>query len=95
MARESRKPGQAITGMDIGGEIARTLGLPLGTNLIQICIGLDEAVEVICRYFPDAEAAERLLQVFRRYRVVPADEVGISMTPGESFRMPIQHTQER
>ena len=95
MEQNRRGTGQPISGFTIGASVAEALGLPKGTNLIQIRIGLDEAVEVICRYYPDMEAAERLLQVFRRYRVIPADEVGLGMTPGASVRMPINHTGER
>lgn len=94
MARDERGTGQPITGMDIGGQLAEALGLPRGTNLIQIRVGLDEVVEVICRYYPDAEAVERMYAVFRRYHVIPADEYGLGMTPGASVRMPIHHKAE-
>ena len=66
--------------------------LPRGTTLIQIRIGLDEAVKVICRYYPDEEAGLKLYEVFQRYHVVPADDVGVGRPPGASMRLPVTHT---
>jgi hypothetical protein len=94
MAGQQRKPGQAMTGMDIGGKIAEALGLPPETNLIQIRIGLNEVVEVIVRYYPDQSAMDALYQVFQRFHVIPADEYGLGKGPGFTVQMPIKHSVE-
>jgi len=59
----------AITGVGIGIEIARALGLPPETTDIQINIGMETPVTVVCRYYPDAAAMERVLAIVRRYHL--------------------------
>jgi hypothetical protein len=61
----------AIPGYAIGRDIAQALGLPAETTLIQITVGLDAAVEVLCRYFPTQEATAQAVQLLQHYHLVP------------------------
>src|SRR5262245_24843484 len=63
----------AVSGFAIGGEIAKALGLPPETTDIQINIGLDEAVTVVCRFYPSAAGLQQVLETLRRYHLQEAD----------------------
>ena len=85
----------AVSGLQIGKHLQEALGLPAETNLIQIRIGLDEAVEVLCRYYPTREAMERCVHVLQTYQLVPVgdpvliDDIQEPLDPGA------EHTAEK
>lgn len=85
----------AIPGYQLGKAIQEALGLPPETNLIQIRIGLGEAVEVLCRYYPDAEAMERCLHVLQAYQLVPAGAPIIIEDTLEPLHAGAEHTAEK
>lgn len=62
----------AVTGMHIGGEIARALGLPRETTDIVINVGLDEPISVTCRFYPDEDAMRAMMAVITQFQLVPA-----------------------
>ena len=84
-----------ITGMDIGAQIIQALGLPKETSLIQIRIGVNEVVEVICRYYPTNEDLGNMLPILQSYHVVPNGGPMIDDTfLGEPVMRPIRHKEE-
>ena len=84
-----------IPGYGIGKDLQEALGLPKETNLIQIRIGLDEPVEVLCRYYPNAEALARVVHVLQAYHLVPVGTpVPIDDTL-EPLAPSAQHSSER
>ena len=72
----------AVSGCAIGGEIAKALGLPPETTDIQINIGLDEAVSVICRFYPSEAGIRAVTQTLARYHLYPAD--GDPVSPADA-----------
>lgn len=53
----------------IGAELVQALGLPSKTVDFRLIARVDRPVEVILRFYPDAENVERALTVLRGYEV--------------------------
>jgi hypothetical protein len=74
----------AITGYNIGKALQQALSLPKETTLIQITVGLDSAVEVLCRYYPDEAAMQRCAQVLAHFELVPKPGESPCWVPGSA-----------
>ena len=64
----------AVTGIHLGGQLAKALGLPSETTDILINIGLDEPISVLCRYYPSEEAMRAAMAIMTQYRLVASEE---------------------
>lgn len=65
----------AVSGYQFGGALARALGLPAGTKFIQLTVGLDAAVEVTCRYYPDMGLLTETQALLQTYHLSLVEEV--------------------
>ena len=68
----------AISGFSIGIEIQEALGLPQETTHIEIYIGLDKPVEVVCAASPNAEGMAKVLAILKRYNLVEKEGPPVS-----------------
>jgi len=60
----------AVTGMELGGAIAKALGL-VSTTHITIDIPLEGAVKVTVTYFPTPDEVREIPDILRQYRLFP------------------------
>lgn len=85
----------AIRGYGIGPELVEALGLPKETNLIQIRIGLGEVAEVLCRYYPNADAMDKVVHLLQAYHLVPTGPPCVIDDTVEPLEPGAAHTGER
>jgi hypothetical protein len=68
----------AVIGNAIGPAMIEALGLPPETTRIEIFIGVNEVVEVACRFCPSADGMEKVAAILKRYTLVEKpDEEGL------------------
>jgi hypothetical protein len=66
-----------VTGNAIGPAIIQALGLPPETTRIELFIGVNEVVEVACRFYPSADGMAQVAAILKRYTLVEKqDEEG-------------------